>query len=262
MYVLSLPKQIASNLQRDPEDAYFYDARKAIYAVADGVTRDRDAKGNYPNPSPAKLASDAFCNTVAHTTIASDTDMYEAFARANKRIQELNIELGFIDNVDYLAKDYAGTVAAIVHRTSERIIWGYIGDCGVAIVNREMGMIFCTEDAVNKVRPFFASDPSMTVDEKKISIRRDYRNNPNADHPTYGVLTGEQSALNYVQTGEQKINKDDIVLIFSDGARALIESPEMMRTLISSVDRFEQKVTELRKHTDTHADEITLLVVS
>ena len=41
------------------EDFCWFDAEAGAALVLDGVTRDREA-GRYPNPSPARLASEAF----------------------------------------------------------------------------------------------------------------------------------------------------------------------------------------------------------
>jgi len=59
--------------------------------------------------------------------------------------------------------------------------------------------------------------------EVRARIRSHYRNNPKELH-SFGVLTGEDSAMNYVRTGEQEIKPGHYLLTYTDGLEPIIFS--------------------------------------
>ncbi len=226
------------------EESYNLD-NNGILAVADGVTRDPAPylqKGllgklqfalKYPNPSPAKIVADLFCETfpkVLRDYNLSNRDekaVRGAFIEANDEINYWNKQN--ILNVDYVMNDYAGCVASGIVEQNGVIYWGFLTDCGVAIFDEEGGLRFRTEnEGPHKVGKYIwqdqlIKDKTWNQPEVRARIRSYYRNNPNEEY-SFGVLTGQPEAINYVRTGVQEIRSNDYLVIYSDGLEQIIFS--------------------------------------
>lgn len=225
-------------LEKKPiEDFYSIDKTSGVIAVADGVTRDWDEllrdnkKSNYPNPSPAGIASKLFCKIfqlhLKKCKNVSEKTIKEAFEKANKEIAKWNSNN--IPNVDYVMNDFAGCVASGVVKREGLVYFGYLTDCGVAIVDKGGKLKFRTEDeGPNKHDKYIWRDDRLRGREwtnptiRRI-IRSEYRNNSSNKH-SFGVLTGEKSAMDYIRVGKQKIQKGDYLLVYSDGVENIIFS--------------------------------------
>lgn len=239
------------------EDSYLVNKKENIIAVADGVTRDPMAelpnidtlKGklkftmNYPRPSPARIVSDIFCQSFLEVlrdyTDANQDAIRKAFQEANTQIASWNAKN--ISNPDYLTKDLAGCVASGVFEDKETISWGYLTDCGVAIFDKNGKLKFRTENqGPDKHDPYIWQDLRLKGKEwenphvRRI-IRRDYRNNPFEEH-SFGVLTGEEDAMNYVRTGTQEFIPGDHLVVYSDGLDEVIFSDPFARLIRENDD--------------------------
>jgi hypothetical protein len=218
-------------------------------AVADGVTRDpteylpnlNTIKGKiqfslkYPKPSPAKIAADIF--TQAFPLVMRDYEpehrdekaIKSAFGEANNRIKKWNNQN--TPNPDYVLNDFAGCVAAGISQYWHSISWGYLADCGIAIFDEKGNLKFRTEDqGPEKYDKYFWQDKRLEkIDwrnpEARKIIRKEYRNNPLEKH-SFGVLTGEEKAMNYVRTGTQELIPNEHLIIYTDGLEPIIFSQE------------------------------------
>jgi len=227
------------------EDSYSIDKENGIFSVADGVTRDpllylpdiTTLSGklkfirNYPKQSPAKIAADIFCNffplVLSDFLDKNEHAMRVAFEESNKRIGEWNKEN--IPNSDYLLNDFAGCVSAGMSINDGVISWGYLTDCGMAILNENGDVKFRTENqGPDKYDKHIWKDKRLIGFDwrnprtRKI-IRKHYRNNPE-EKSSFGVLTGEETAMDYVRTGRQEISPQDYLLVYSDGLEPIIFS--------------------------------------
>jgi len=230
------------------EDSYnLYNRNNIIFllAVADGITRDclngavadssiegiKNIFLHYPRPSPAKIASDIFTKTfpevIKDFINKNDLAIKEAFKESNKRIRKWN-ENNFSKR-DYLANDFAGCVASGAIINKEFMYWGYIADCGVAVFDSEGKLRFKTNDeGPSKFYKQRWSDERMKNlkwkdDEARIITRRDYRNNIN-NPCSYGALTGEEEAMEYVRVGGEVVHNGECIITYSDGLEPIIFS--------------------------------------
>lgn len=235
------------------EDSYMLDIEEKIYSVADGVTRDpcnylpniNTFIGKiifslkYPRPSPAKKAADIFTETFLEVLKdykkqnRDEKVIREAFEEANKRIKYWNEKN--ILNPDYLTKDFAGCTAAGTSIYEERVSLGFIGDCGVAIFNEKGELKFRTENDVSKYEKERWNEKKLKgkkwedPETRKI-MRSYYRNNPKEKY-SYGVLTGQQEAMNYVKTYTKEIKLTDYLVVYSDGLENIIFEEEFSNKL-------------------------------
>lgn len=226
------------------EDSYNFDYKNCIFSVADGVTRDpceklpnaRTLFGgmafslNYPRPSPAKIAADIFTRTFQEVMRdympknRNEKAIRKAFGQSNWKIKKWNYE--HISKPDYAMMDFAGCVAAGAVENPEIISLGFIADCGVAIFDEKGNLLFKTrnEGPDGKFFSQLMKSKNLTwndVEARKI-IRKDYRNN--GKKHSYGVLTGEEKAMDYVKTFSHDLKLMEHLMVYSDGLEDIIFS--------------------------------------
>ena len=234
------------------EDSYSFDGENKIIAVADGVTRDpteylpniKTLSGklqfalNYPKPSPAKKAADIFTRifpeVIRDFKERDEKAIKEAFIEANRRIGKWNDHN--IKNVDYLVHDFAGCVASGTSEKSGFVHYGYLTDCGIAIFDENGNLRFRTEDEgpTKKDKYIWQDERLQGIDwmnpEARRIVRKNYRNNTIEKH-SFGVLTGEESAISYVRIGTQEIKLNENLIVYSDGLEEIIFSNEFASKL-------------------------------
>lgn len=206
------------------EDSFAFDRKKLILAVADGVTRDIKEK-----PSPARVVADLFTGTFTFKASPSERAIRDAFLKANDAIHAWN-KIN-IPNPDYAPNDFAGCVASGAVVNGNEVYYGFICDCGIALFNKNGKLIFRTENqGPDKHDKFIWQDNRLKgIDwknpEARRIIRKFYRNNPSEVH-SFGVLTGEPKAMDYVHVGKRKLNNGDLLLAYTDGLELTIFSKE------------------------------------
>lgn len=209
------------------EDQFYATDKEAI--VADGITRDPIGISNlasssfnemikkYPRPSGGELAA----KTITETFKKSKGTLKERLIECNKAVKELN--KNFIKQCDYLENDYYGAVAACIQIKNNILEYAYICDCGIIVYDKNGNIKFQTEDDKE-----LYSDPYINkinipwnLPEKRRLIRKKYRNNSENIQDgicvSYGAITGEKSAEQFIRTGQIILEKDDITAIYSDG---------------------------------------------
>jgi len=240
-------RNLGMKLIRFPqEDSFRFDPETGIFAVADGITRDclngrvadKTLAGiwnvfwHYPRPSPAREAADLFCRvfTAYASKFSPEDAIFQGFREANKGIHFLNQREGL--EGDYLVGDFAGCVGAGAIKKEDYLFWGFLCDCGVAVLDKKGNLRFKTDDEGphGKERKegldlIVAQNKGWANPEARRTIRRDYRNNSN-QKDSFGVLTGETSAMDYVRTGVQRLRNGDYFLVYTDGMLPILFDSE------------------------------------
>ncbi|GIU68333.1 MAG: hypothetical protein KatS3mg001_183 [Candidatus Pacearchaeota archaeon] len=236
------------------EDSYKIHQERKIIAVADGVTRDPMLKLpnrntffgelkfslKYPRPSPAKIVADIFTTTFINFLKdykkITPRLIRKAFEKSNEKIRLWNNK--HMPKPDYLINDFASCVAAGAAIENQKVIYGYICDAGVAIFDKQGKLKLKTKEE-NK-------GPSSKILEKEFFIKNgdDYivrkigrsifRNNPKRKN-SIGVLTGEKKAMRYVRTKTYKLQKGDILILYTDGIAEIIFKNEKIRPFFSEL---------------------------
>ena len=229
------------------EDAFasWEEGNLRAMSVADGITRDcmngkpltRDWMGLvnarlfYPrNPNPAQAAANIFVESsleaLKSTIPIDETAVKLGFNYANLRIREWQRK--YIRKVDYLANDFPGCVAAlgIVDNRRGAFCWGQICDAGVALLDEKGNLVMMTEnDGPEKHDAYiWNTDLMKGLNWKdyraRVNVRKVFRNNPHDEFHsghTFGVLTGEEEALEYVRTGVQDFRPGYVAMAYTDG---------------------------------------------
>jgi hypothetical protein len=255
--------------KKEREDSLLVDETNHVFVVADGVSRTKNEKDEYPYPSPARMASRVAADAMGQA-LADGKEMKQTFADGNAAVKKLNEKLGLWDNHDYWVNDFAGTVGAVVVERDGKTEYGYIGDCGVAHISATGELLWHSDDDVEAARvgfpkmehrPAFAPS-TQEVKDRFIKVRKDFRNNPKADYKTFGVLTGEDAALEYVKTGSLETKPGELVVVYSDGILPFILKDPVFRGLLLKGDQEEiRQYIDERSSQETHYDEKTVIIL-
>ena len=225
------------------EDQYYVNENVAI--VADGITRDpigisdfskcskKDFLEKYPRPSGAELAVNDICETFSKT----NGSLVNRLIESNKSVRKLNET--YISECDYLENDYYGAVASCISIENDILNYAYICDCGVIVYDKNGNMKFKTEDDKE-----LYSDPyinkigiSWDLPEARKLVRSKYRNNLNnivdGKCVSYGALTGEESAVSFIRSGQIKLEDGDIIIVYSDGFSYYLTDKEFINNIIN-----------------------------
>ena len=254
------------------EDQYYASDNEAI--VADGITRDpigisdfskttkREFLEKYPRPSGAELAAKEICRTFPETK----GSLVDRLIETNKSVKRLNDK--YIPECDYLENDYYGAVASCICIKDNILYYAYICDCGVIVYDKYGNIKFKTEDDKEIYSDPFVNNIgiSWNLPEARKIVRSEYRNNINkvvdGNCISYGALTGEESAINFIRSGQLKIEEGDIIIVYSDGVTYYLNDKEFINHIINfNRDNFEKYIEEKSKEDyDKYGKEKTLVM--
>lgn len=226
------------NSKKPQEDSFKHTDN--LFVVADGITRDpinsKDFStltfetffDNYPNPSPARTAADNFVDSVLSSFSG---DLKEVYYLSNSSIKELNEARNPIP--DFLENDYWACVAATAYINENKLYWSVIGDCRVKVFDKDNKVKFESPNSVEIFEKYFFSKDNPRFanfdwkkPEDRILIRKEFRNNPkqivNNKCVSYGAITGERDALDFMHFGELELDSGDLVLVYSDGFEKIV----------------------------------------
>jgi serine/threonine protein phosphatase PrpC len=246
------------------EDALTADTERNVFAAADGVTRDWDAiqagTAAYPNPSPASDAADAASAAILDTlkdAAPMEESMRRALEAANAAVHAVNVQWNLFERCDYLEYDLGGAVAAAAWVAGNRLLTGWIGDCGVAVV-RDGVLSWITRDQLDHVMAHLKNHPGEYDDARRVWTRRDLRNKPDATEDgrpiTYGVLTGEPEAAAYIETSTFELQAGDVVATHTDGFRPYFANADFLALLSGDPERWQEGIPALSEALAGHSD--------
>lgn len=103
--------------------------------------------------------------------------------------------------------------------------------------------------------------------EARVIVRRDYRNNlnniKNGKCISYGALTGETAAIDFIKTGEVTLEKGDTVIVYSDGMVNFLLEKEFIKLVLNfDKERFENYLNKTSYESyDKYGKEKTLVIL-
>lgn len=195
------------------EDLAVFNDELGIGMVLDGVSRDRE-NGVYPNPSPAQVATQLFVDVALKT---AKMESKKGIERIQAMVNKGNCELKKFNN-ELKHRFPAGTVGIFFSIEDDKFHYGYVGDCYALVIRNGVRRIFteCQTAMVAKHKNCFSSD----------EIRFNICNH--ISHPCgYGVLDGNNGAMDFVKYGTINISHEDVILIYTDGMAKSIEDEEV-----------------------------------
>jgi serine/threonine protein phosphatase PrpC len=202
------------------EDYLIVDDKNKIYIMCDGVTRDLK-DGKYPEPSPSYLAARTFAGSVYRKLLLNSCTscpfqiLIDAVTWGNSRIAQLNSE-----RIKARKKILPGTVGAVAQIIEDKIYYVYLGDCSIWLF-RYNKVERLTTSQTEKIRLQYNLLASSDV-------REELYNNPK--NPLgYGVFTGEEESLCFLEKGITDIQKGDVLMLTTDGMDLIFQPDNLIR---------------------------------
>lgn len=218
------------------EDFYLVSKKLPVFVLADGVTQSRFLSGEYAYPLGAQTAAKIFCYETAgfiEENFSKDDLFEKAFDRANQKIKELNEAEGITKKLDYLVYDYFDTVGVAGFLKEDILHYGFVGDCGLIVFDKNNKIKLQTEDMVEPARvnakKKYKNWKELSSNERTIIMHKEFRNFSNKIG--YGSFTGEEGVRNYYKTGEIKLSAGDLAVFYSDGFMPYFQFPEFISFL-------------------------------
>jgi len=254
-----------------PREDSLYSSRKApIFCVTDGVTLDPKIENGYPNPSGAFLVADVFAKIFVQNAEKKIKNfnlktLKNFFVAGNNEAEKINKKFGRLKNkINYLDFDLFAATAGMAVISDNKLFWGTIADSFVAVFDKKGKQKFCSPDGWR----YFHLPKNLSEIEKKIYIRKNLRNGLLKNRKIgYGVITGEKSALKYLDCGIKKLKAGDVILIGTDGYADYLLLPEFIKIIIKSSQNINKKLLRLEKkliqsNAHKYGHERTLIVVN
>ncbi len=212
------------------EDLFLND--DGLYGVFDGATslsKRRYSQGLTGGYIAAALAAESFRK--------NGHDLYTSVVEANNRLRIVQEDAGVASDQRH---GLWSTSLAVVRLTEDRLEYCSLGDASILILTEDGGYRLLTQE--------------MDIDRETLSMWKAYsgdkcsiyevlseqilkvRSRMNID---YGVLNGENEALNFVQSGSISLAEVTDVLLFTDGLLIPRENPEAPHDWACFVDLYQ-----------------------
>lgn len=232
------------------EDYYLVDDRQRIYILLDGVSRDKNG-GEYPNPSPSRLVSELFANTVYKCLKSWNKEgdvssvLRQAAIEGNEAVKEYNRCCKW----DFLPGT-VGIVSVVVDMTFHYV---YTGDCSIRLVRGDEVHLL----TVAQTKLVHEHKDEFTADE----IRNDIANNPT--HPYgYGVFNGNRDTLHFLEYAHQAVLEGDVIVLASDGLDILLNQIGFHSTHIPSAQELIYQAEALEvENPNRRSDDKTVVIL-
>ena len=260
-----------NNIKAVTED--YYATTRNLFCVADGVTRDlidgtslkypstkEEAQAvieKYPNSSGATLASTicatSFIKYASSIDKVSEDSVLEVLKKINNDIGEINKSR---TNIDYVKEDLYGCVAVGGIITDDYLYCFSIGDCRIKLLDDNFNTTFDTENLNHNLLPY--EEPKEFIDLYKDEwkwenpkyreyYRKNIRNNvqrfENGEY-SFGVLTGEETALPFVKISKVPLTNVKYILAYSDGCEECLDSKEKIISIIANPEQIKNEAHE------------------
>jgi serine/threonine protein phosphatase PrpC len=257
------------------EDAMRQSEKYPIFVVADGVTLEFGNDGSYPIPSGASAVAHIFCEKVIEEadkryTNFSKEDIEIVFTKANEAVGEYNLKNGRTkDKINFWDFDLFAATGAFVLIKGDKIYWATICDSFAAQFEKKGKIKFQSPPCWTAMRSKMQKNPAnLSEVEKRKLVRRVYRNgiDNKGNLIGYGVITGEESAMKYLNSGRLKLKTGDLVALFTDGFEEYLKLPEFIELFKEWPDDLEeilQKFTaeKSKEEPEKFGHERTLIVI-
>lgn len=203
------------------EDYHFVSEKYPIFIVADGVTQKRDANGNYPNPSGVGEIARLFCEAVV-TEAEKNYDNFtpeklkKLFVFGNKVVAEYNNSKGRVkEKLDYRDFDFFACTTSFVLIKDEKVYWWSLNDSGIVVFNSTLDEVFRSPETWSLKETLLQNRGESSETEWNKSIKKVYRNSVGGSG--YGVVTGEENALEHLNVGVMDLDIGSILMLYTDG---------------------------------------------
>ncbi|MGB6839010.1 MAG: protein phosphatase 2C domain-containing protein [Microgenomates group bacterium] len=205
------------------EDSFL--SKDNIFAVTDGITHDKGEGGLYPTPSDSKEVAQLVAKELVNNLIAkkdhNEKTIKEAFVAANKKVKTFNSKSKMWANKGKTVYDIGACTASLVILKEKSVLYGILDDCSAAVFDENLEDKIQIRDYVVESAKYFNQHYDWSNPKDRKVWRKEIRNHKfktkNGEEIGYGALDGREGFINFLQTGEVKATKSDLVCIYSDG---------------------------------------------
>jgi len=275
------PSKPKGDSDKPNEDYFIIDNDLGFAILADGVTRSRNKYGEYPKGSTIapKLACEKVhdyirCRTKIDTS--PKVILEDSARKANNEVWQANIAFNIPRNIDYDSIDYLGTTLCVlwIHRREEKMlaVLGFIGDSIAIHIPKDGQARLLTRDQVAPChrysKPFFESlvkkeglSQEAAKRKRLIFQRKEARNKTSARDPDgnligYGVLTGEDEAMNFLEIQKLMLCTGDKIIMASDAINVLSE-----KNLTGEPEKIEHYAKVIDLTSQAHIEDVPRLLI-
>jgi hypothetical protein len=195
--------------------------------VADGVTLEANPDGSYPNPSGSGEVARIFCSAVmgeivAHSENLNLEKLSDIFRAGNRAAASYNQSKGRVPGtLNYSDTDFFSTTTALGILQDHTLYWWSLCDAGVVILNAAGEIRFHSPPAWTPERREKYLIPALAAldlsgPERAAFIHEHFRNakNDKGELIGYGLVTGEESAEEYLALGAEELQEGDTALVY------------------------------------------------
>lgn len=236
------------------EDYLLTSEHYPIFALADGVTLEAGKDGKYPSPSGAGIVARIFCERAVRESEQlyrefNDASLEKVFRAANDAVGEYNKSEGRTrQTINYFDFDLFTATAALALLKDDTLYWATMCDSYVAYFDSSGTRVFkspiCWPD--RRAKEHRVKNVKSHEEKRKI-VHSVFRNgvDENGNLIGYGVVTGEEVALRYLNKGSFPIRKEGVLVLFTDGFEDYFDLPEFVELFLTWPDDLEVKVKRL-----------------
>ncbi|MDO8265001.1 MAG: protein phosphatase 2C domain-containing protein [Candidatus Parcubacteria bacterium] len=231
------------------EDFYLISDVFPLFILADGVSQAHFPSGGYAFPAGARAAAQILCYTaleflenklqaVKNNQGVKEEEIKkligESFDLVNSRIKDLNKNEGITDKLDYFVYDYFDTVGIVGFILQGVLYYGYVGDCGMAVFDKNNNLKFLTTNQVAPINNIIAPGQypnweEKTEAEKTKILHKEFRNNISG--PGYGSFSGEEGVKHHYIIESLRPELGDLIIFYSDGFFPYFQFPEFLEII-------------------------------
>jgi hypothetical protein len=236
------------------EDFVLVSQKYPIFVVADGVTLKRDKEGRYPNPSGSAELAQIFCQTIIHEAeqkyeTFSELDLRKLFSLGNREAGAYNVSMGRTeDKIDYREFDLFAATTAFVLIKDNKMFWWSLADAGIKVIDKEGALIFKSPLPNPYDKKYLPNNwDELNETEKNKSSKRIYRNtvSESGELIGYGVVTGEDGVINYLNSGSRDIESGQTILLYTDGFENYFKQGAFASIFISWPQDLQERVENI-----------------
>ena len=248
-----LRKNKESKYYKPCEDYLIAENEQRIFILMDGATRFVKDAGVYPDPSPSSQAARIICDvsySVLKSLAFSEANYQMAFSQtaieANAALKKYNDSLFPI--IDYLENDYSSAGGVISAIRNGYFLYSYIADPQIYLIRDHQITLLrqpqtcAVEDFIKELHRRGITDPAVV----QKTVCKAVRNTQSSPY-RFGVFTGEESALPFLQFGSVKLENGDKILLTSDGLAPVWEHDrdvllaEELEFILDAADRIDKQ---------------------
>lgn len=212
------------SVRKPMEDYYINDDSSGIYIVMDGVTRPHEEYKSIVAESASFVVAHDMAEEVKSVIknkvigLPSSANILDALREAVKLATER------IDNRMIAGNFTPCAVGIISIIKNSRFYFVAMGDCVGVVLRDRMRLFFGTQNAIEALS-------KLNMPKEKIYSSYLNKNVENG----YAVFNGDVSAISVADTGSFNLEKDDIVILGTDGVRNYLKYADLSELRIKDV---------------------------